>query len=444
MIPVKNRNAINMEKQFKNLLAVVLIFGFFGSIQRTKAQSCFAGWDYYQVFSYTNNSGQTIADIQVPIEMNTNALVMQGKLNPDGSDLRICGMSCNPFHFYADSAMDASTNIIWVKLPYVANGSTTEILVYYGNSSMTTGVANGDSTFIFFDDFEDNNIDYTKWETFGTYGYLEETSGSLQFESTSWEPDSRWKYVKTTSSFQQQVSIDIGEYHDNNHLFGYAMADVPLTRLYQRPISNSNDTLRMITITDTTSNGYYSPGSMDFPFISVGMSQWNDLSINILPVPGGLQFNSFVNMTGGTSAVGPYTIAVPGIMTAPAFHVCLSSFTMQGNPVGLSYIKVRNGYHDISPLTPGAEQMNLFTSSHADLSRYVSVYPNPATDQITVRNTIGENGLMRIMDANGRMVLSQNSNSIMSVLDVSSLTPGVYNMQISNSRGMLNHTFIKQ
>lgn len=425
-----------MKTHFKPILFVLT---FCTVASNLLAQSCYPGWDYYQEISYTNNSGQALTDIQIPINVNTNDLVVQGKLNTDGSDLRFCDMSCNELHFYMDSAISSESNIVWVKLPYVSNGASIDLLMYYGNAFISNGLANGDSTFIFFDDFEDNTINTAKWEVFGSYGSLDEADGTLRYESTLYQLGSRWKYVKTATAFNQRVSIDIGEYHDNNNLFGYAMSDVPLSRLYQRPLTNQNDTLRIITITDTTSNGYYSPVNMAFPYISVGMSQWNDLSINITPVSNGLQFNSFINHTGNNSAIGPYIIPVPGIVTNSAFHICLSSFTFGGNPAGLSYIKVRNGNHDIAPLSPGIEQMNLFTSTNQYSEDYISVYPNPSSGVCQVQGS----GTISVHNTLGELILRKNilGNS---TIDLSTQANGIYTLKLQTEKGTLTSKLIKE
>jgi hypothetical protein len=424
-----------MKTHFKLILFVLTFCTVAGNLL---AQSCYPSWDYYREITYVNNSGQSLTDIQVPINVNTNDLVAQGKLNPDGSDLRFCDMSCNELHFYVDSSLSSESNVIWVKLPYVSNGTSMDILMYYGNVSISNGLANGDSTFIFFDDFENNTIDTAKWEVFGSYGLLNETDGTLLYQSTSFQSGSRWKYVKTSTSFDQRVSIDIGEYHDNNNLFGYAISDVPLSRLYQRPLSNQNDTLRMITITDTSSNGYYS-ANMAFPYIPVGMSQWNDLSINITPVSNGLQFNSFINHTGNNSAIGPFSISVPGILTTSAFHLCLSSITFGGNPAGLSYIKVRNGNHDIAPLSTGIEQINLFTSTHQHTLENIGIYPNPSSGIYQIQAT----GTIAIHNTLGVQVLTKNISGN-STIDLSGYAKGIYTLQLQTAIGTITRKLIKK
>jgi len=60
-------------------------------------------------------------------------------------------------------------SVLWVKVPSIPAGSTKTIYMYYGNPSATP-MSNGDNTFIFFDDFNDNSLDLAKWQT-GSGGY---------------------------------------------------------------------------------------------------------------------------------------------------------------------------------------------------------------------------------------------------------------------------------
>ncbi len=174
-------------------------------------------------------------------------------------------------------------------------------------------------------------------------------------------------------------------------------------------------------------------------YIPVGMSQWNDLSINITPTANGLQFNSFINHTGDNSAIGPYNISVPGVVANSAFHLCLSSFSMGGNPAGLSYIKVRNGNHDIAPLSPGIEQMNLFTSATQYSEDYISVYPNPSAGIYQVNGT----GTITVLNALGELILTQNilGNS---TIDLSTQANGIYTLKLQTEKGTLTRKLIKE
>jgi hypothetical protein len=118
-------------------------------------------WDYKREFTIAN-SGSTLTNFQVLININTASLVTAGKMQSNCADLRILNSAQDTLlDFWLDTstANTASTDI-WVKIPSLAAGNTT-IYLYYGNS-MASSVSSGDNTFDFFDDF--NNSSYTdKW-----------------------------------------------------------------------------------------------------------------------------------------------------------------------------------------------------------------------------------------------------------------------------------------
>ena len=76
-------------------------------------------------------------------------------------------------------------------------------------------------------------------------------------------------------------------------------------------------------------------------------------------------------------------------------------------------------------------------------SNNLSVYPNPAYDYITVESEFAPNNII-IVDAIGKMVYQQNTNSTKSVINTSALSKGIYlvkifgDRQLSHSRLIIN------
>lgn len=62
------------------------------------------------------------------------------------------------------------------------------------------------------------------------------------------------------------------------------------------------------------------------------------------------------------------------------------------------------------------------------------VYPNPATDQITIIVGNSDDQLLRVMDINGRTMFEQGGFSDHLIMDVSQLAPGIYFVEINNKR----------
>jgi hypothetical protein len=62
------------------------------------------------------------------------------------------------------------------------------------------------------------------------------------------------------------------------------------------------------------------------------------------------------------------------------------------------------------------------------------VYPNPATDQVTIIVGNSDDQLLRVMDINGRTMFEQGGFSDHLVMDVSQLAPGIYFVELNNKR----------
>lgn len=62
------------------------------------------------------------------------------------------------------------------------------------------------------------------------------------------------------------------------------------------------------------------------------------------------------------------------------------------------------------------------------------VFPNPATDQVTVVVGNNDEQLMRVMDLNGRLMFEQGGFSDHLIMDVSQLSPGIYFVELNNQR----------
>lgn len=71
----------------------------------------------------------------------------------------------------------------------------------------------------------------------------------------------------------------------------------------------------------------------------------------------------------------------------------------------------------------------------------LQVYPSPASDAIAFK--MKESGYCRVLDLNGRSIMEQIVKSGENTVDVSSLTNGVYFVQVTTSSGTFRKQFIK-
>lgn len=128
----------------KALLSLLVLLGLaFGSLEAQN--TCFGDWQYILPVTITNINGP-LQDFQVKITLNTQDLINNGKMNADGSDIRITSSDdcCTPLPYWIQSGINTPTTDVWVKVPTINQGATA-LTMYYGNNAATTVVSNLDS-----------------------------------------------------------------------------------------------------------------------------------------------------------------------------------------------------------------------------------------------------------------------------------------------------------
>jgi hypothetical protein len=81
-----------------------------------------------------------------------------------------------------------------------------------------------------------------------------------------------------------------------------------------------------------------------------------------------------------------------------------------------------------------------FTTSIHDESktevRLAIVYPNPGTDQLSLRTTM-YNSTFSLFDMTGNKILSKYIDQNISTINVSSFAPGIYSWQLVNEKQIM-------
>jgi len=172
-------------------------------------------WAYYKEITVKENSGKTLTDYQVLVELNS-ANFDFSKAKSDGSDIRF-SLNGEELNYWIEEWNPyAKKAKIWVKVPHIPANGEVKIKMYYGNPS-ASAVSDGDKVFEFFDDFEDG--DYTdKWSP--VKGVATEENGYLEVGSTSATEGLIYVRTKTFSDttgfiiegkINQITSNDLGE-----------------------------------------------------------------------------------------------------------------------------------------------------------------------------------------------------------------------------------------
>lgn len=124
------------------------------------------------------NSGSIQTDYQIQMEVSYDSA-----MQPDFDDLRFSNLSGDELSYWLQTKTDSDLAIIWAEVDSLAGSDDTIIYMYYGNDSADSG-SDGEETFLFFDDFDDEVIDGDKWTEVDPSGYVSETEGALRFDSS--------------------------------------------------------------------------------------------------------------------------------------------------------------------------------------------------------------------------------------------------------------------
>jgi len=121
------------------------------------------GWNYKESIYLKNFDAQNYQNAQVALSINTASLIAGGKLENDASDLRFMNDSeTQTLSYWIEQGINTSNTKVWVKIPQLNASGRTRIAMYYGNANAVSA-SNGDSTFVFFDDFSTATLNANKW-----------------------------------------------------------------------------------------------------------------------------------------------------------------------------------------------------------------------------------------------------------------------------------------
>lgn len=136
------------------------------------------GW-YWRKSHIINSAVGAGANYQVKIVAHYGSgiddngdLFCNSKCKTDFGDIRFTRSDgITLLDYWLESKIDSDNAVFWVEIAEDLSSSNATIYIYYGKMDARTA-SSGDNTFIFFDDFEDENVgdapDLNKWITNGT------------------------------------------------------------------------------------------------------------------------------------------------------------------------------------------------------------------------------------------------------------------------------------
>ncbi len=169
-----------------------------------------SAWNYSRSITLSPSTPED--DYQIEVVLSSSDFDY-GKTDTNGDDLRFYDSSNNLLDYYIDNWNIGGTSTIWVK---VINSGTSFITMKYGNS-LALPLSNATSTFVFYDDFEDNDI--SDWTTYAS-GLLSVYSGGVDGSTYSVEKhtntDPNGGYIAYTPSLSDFEFI----FNTNKHAVG--------------------------------------------------------------------------------------------------------------------------------------------------------------------------------------------------------------------------------
>lgn len=136
----------------KTLLAVLATISF--AFQGFSQNGCMTGWQYSMPITVSNANTSALTDFQVRLFINTGALISQGKMNVDATDMRFIDDCCNELCYYIEDNSNSDSTVVWVKVPSMPASGSATINMVYGNSTATTTTSNPSCVFDIYEDFD--------------------------------------------------------------------------------------------------------------------------------------------------------------------------------------------------------------------------------------------------------------------------------------------------
>lgn len=156
-----------------------------------------SSWEYKREIPISENSDDTLTNYQVMLNITHNDNIQDGF-----GDIRFANSSQNAeLDYWIDpvKTVNGSSAIVWVEVPSLSASTNTSIYMYYGNDEVST-TSNGNNTFLFYDDFEQGNLD--NWETIAGFPAISSTQSRNGNTSVALDTDERIATINA-SNFEQ-------------------------------------------------------------------------------------------------------------------------------------------------------------------------------------------------------------------------------------------------
>ncbi|RLG28056.1 hypothetical protein DRO03_10710 [Methanosarcinales archaeon] len=167
------------------------------------ASAGLAGFQYQREITIQENSGETLRDYQVLVELAGDDFPEEAQ--PDGDDIRFTDADGRELSYWIE-VFDAGSKraAIWVKVPLIPANGEARITMWYGNPGAESK-GDGEAVFEFFDDFEGSGLDTRKWAQQNSAGGSLSIGGSTITFTNSGTGNYVWIHSLNTFAYPRWV-----------------------------------------------------------------------------------------------------------------------------------------------------------------------------------------------------------------------------------------------
>lgn len=217
-------------------------------------------WSYYKYLgiNHKNDSYQMRINLSKPNSADSIYTTdTEGHCADDFGDIRFTDVWNNTLSYWIENYTTAADAIIWVKVPANVSTSHAGILMYYGSAGATS-IADGNDTFIFFDDFDGAALDVYKWN--GISGTIPVANGHVVLDASDrmYTNNSNYGLFNSPENGGARAKTNLTVTDFDNYLMQF------------EPYENFSYSLRMV------SSDNDAPGNIDG--VSCVVKNWNDVT----------------------------------------------------------------------------------------------------------------------------------------------------------------------
>ena len=109
----------------------------------------YTGWAYSIPYTLTEQSGSTLTDYQILLDIDTLSLITAGKMDAGGDDIQFGYNSGSTLlAYWIENGINTANTKIWVKVDSISASSQKIINMYFGNPNGVPSLSSIDDTFI--------------------------------------------------------------------------------------------------------------------------------------------------------------------------------------------------------------------------------------------------------------------------------------------------------